>query len=164
MANELIVNALVEIPAGSQNKYEFDKKLNRFVLDRVLFSPMHYPTEYAYIEDTLAEDGDPVDVLVLTSFPTFPGVVIESRVIGVLMMSDDKGKDEKLLAVPTSDPRFNDVHTLEDVAPHLLKEISHFFQVYKDLENKKVSIDGWEGVETAARLVKEAIERHNNTK
>jgi inorganic pyrophosphatase len=162
MANELIVNALVEIPAGSQNKYEFDKELGRFVLDRVLYSPMHYPTEYAYIENTLAEDGDPVDVLVLTSFPTFPGVVIESRVIGVLIMSDDKGKDEKLLAVPTKDPRFDNVHTLDDVAPHVLKEIAHFFQVYKDLENKLVTIEGWEGVETAERIVKEAIERFNN--
>jgi inorganic pyrophosphatase len=159
MANELIIHALVEIPAGSQNKYEFDKELGHFVLDRVLFSPMHYPTEYAYIENTLADDGDPVDVLVLTSFPTFPGCVIESRVIGVLMMSDDKGKDEKLLAVPTTDPRFKEVHTLDDVAPHLLKEISHFFQVYKDLENKKVQVDGWEGVETATRLVEEGRAR-----
>jgi len=157
---DLIVNALIEIPTGSQNKYEFDKETGRFMLDRVLFSPMHYPTEYGYLENTLAEDGDPLDVLVLTTFPTFPGCVIESRVIGVLMMTDDKGKDEKLLAVPTQDPRFKEVHTLEDVAPHVLKEISHFFQVYKDLENKSVQIDGWEGVETAARLVEESKARY----
>jgi inorganic pyrophosphatase len=159
MANELIVDVLVEIPAGSQNKYEFDKEKNRYVLDRVLYSPMHYPTEYGYLENTLAEDGDPVDVLVLATFPTFPGCVIESRVIGVLMMTDDKGKDEKILAVPTQDPRFKNVHTLDDVAPHTLKEIAHFFQVYKDLENKTVQIDGWEGVETAARLVEEGRTR-----
>lgn len=157
---EMIVDVLVEIPTGSQNKYEFDKEKGRYVLDRVLYSPMHYPTEYGYLENTLAEDGDPVDVLVLTTFPTFPGCTIESRVIGVLMMSDDKGKDEKLLAVPTQDPRFKNVHSLDDVAPHTLKEISHFFQVYKDLENKKVQIDGWEGVETASRLVEEAKVRH----
>ena len=160
MAAELIVDALIEIPTGSQNKYEFDKENNRFMLDRVLFSPMHYPTEYGYIENTLADDGDPLDVLVLASFPTFPGCVIESRVIGVLIMTDDKGKDEKLLAVPTSDPRFKEVHTLDDVAPHTLKEIAHFFQVYKDLENKKVQIDGWEGVETANRLLEESKARY----
>ncbi|MGZ4135569.1 MAG: inorganic diphosphatase, partial [Tumebacillaceae bacterium] len=97
MANELIVNALIEIPTGSQNKYEFDKEAGRFALDRVLFSPMHYPTEYGYLDSTLAEDGDPLDVLVITTFPTFPGCAIESRVIGVLMMADGKGKDEKLL-------------------------------------------------------------------
>ncbi|KEO85080.1 inorganic diphosphatase [Tumebacillus flagellatus] len=157
---ELIVDVLVEIPTGSQNKYEFDKEKGRYILDRVLYSPMHYPTEYGYLENTLAEDGDPVDVLVLATFPTFPGCTIESRVIGVLMMTDDKGKDEKLLAVPTNDPRFKEVHSLDDVAPHTLKEIQHFFQVYKDLENKKVQIDGWEGVETAARLVEEAKVRY----
>lgn len=160
MANELIVNALIEIPTGSQNKYEFDKESGRFALDRVLFSPMHYPTEYGYLENTLADDGDPLDVLVLATFPTFPGCVIESRVIGVLMMADDKGKDEKLLAVPTSDPRFKQVHSLDDVAPHVLKEIAHFFQVYKDLENKKVEIEGWEGIETASRLIDESRARY----
>ncbi|MGB8954331.1 MAG: inorganic diphosphatase [Tumebacillaceae bacterium] len=160
MAAELIVDALIEIPTGSQNKYEFDKEKNRFALDRVLFSPMHYPTEYGYLENTLADDGDPLDVLVIASFPTFPGCVIESRVIGVLIMTDDKGKDEKLLAVPTSDPRFKEVHTLDDVAPHTLKEIAHFFQVYKDLENKKTQIDGWEGIETANRLIEESKARY----
>jgi inorganic pyrophosphatase len=156
----MIVNAFIEIPTGSQNKYEYDKENNRFILDRVLYSPMHYPTEYGYIENTLAEDGDPLDILVLTTYPTFPGCVIESRVIGVLIMTDDKGKDEKLLAVPTQDPRFANVHSLDDVAPHVLKEIAHFFQVYKDLENKKVTIDGWEGVETAQRLLEEATARY----
>lgn len=160
MANELIVDAFIEIPTGSQNKYEFDKETGRFKLDRVLFSPMHYPTEYGYIENTLAEDGDPLDILLMTSFPTFPGCVIESRVIGVLIMSDDKGKDEKLLAVPTEDPRFKEVHTLDDIPAHKLKEIAHFFQVYKDLENKKVSIEGWQGVDVAGRLLEECKARY----
>lgn len=160
MANELIVETLVEIPTGSQNKYEFDKETNRFKLDRVLFSPFHYPTEYGYIENTLAEDGDPVDVLVVTSFPTFPGCVIDTRIVGVLLMADDKGKDEKLLGVPTEDPRFAQVNSLNDLPPHLLKEISHFFQVYKDLENKKVTIEGWRGADVAARLLEEAKARY----
>ncbi|PWI58900.1 inorganic diphosphatase [Sulfoacidibacillus thermotolerans] len=155
----LVVEAFIEIPTGSQNKYEYDKEAGVFRLDRVLYSPFHYPTEYGYIANTLAEDGDPLDILVLTSFPTFPGCVIESRVIGVLIMADDKGQDEKLLGVPTQDPRFAHVQSLADVPPHTLKEISHFFQVYKDLENKKVTIKGWEDIESATRILNESKAR-----
>jgi len=163
MAN-LVVEALIEIPAGSQNKYEYDKEKGRFVLDRVLYSPMHYPTEYGYLEGTLAEDGDPLDILVLTTFPTFPGCVIETRVIGALIMSDDKGQDEKLLGVPVNDPRWNHVNSLEDVSPHILKEIAHFFQVYKDLENKKTVIEGWKDAEFAKQLYEDCVRRHNAAK
>lgn len=162
--SNLVVEAFVEIPAGSQNKYEYDKDKGRFILDRVLYSPMHYPTEYGYVNDTLAEDGDPLDILVLTTSPTFPGCVIESRVIGVLVMSDDKGRDEKLLAVPTKDPRWNEVKSLDDVQPHLLQEISHFFQVYKDLENKKTIIEGWKDAEFANNLYEQCIVRYNASK
>jgi inorganic pyrophosphatase len=160
MAKELIVDAFIEIPTGSQNKYEFDKEKGVFRLDRVLFSPMHYPTEYGYLESTLAEDGDPLDILVLTTFPTFPGCVIKSRVIGVLLMSDDKGQDEKLLAVPVDDPRWNHVTSLEHVSPHVLKEIEHFFNVYKDLENKQTNIIGWRDAEFAAKLYDECVKRY----
>ena len=163
MAN-LVVEALIEIPAGSQNKYEYDKEKGRFVLDRVLYSPMHYPTEYGYLEGTLAEDGDPLDILVLTTFPTFPGCVIETRVIGALIMADDKGQDEKLLGVPVNDPRWNHVNSLEDVSPHILKEIAHFFQVYKDLENKKTVIEGWKDAEFAKQLYEDCVRRHNAAK
>ncbi|HET7657906.1 MAG TPA: inorganic diphosphatase [Bacillales bacterium] len=155
-----VVDVLVEIPAGSQNKYEFDKEKGVFKLDRVLFSPMHYPTEYGYIENTLALDGDPLDVLVYTTFPTFPGCVIESRVIGMLNMSDEKGQDEKLLAVPTEDPRFKDVHTLDDMPQHVLDEIAHFFKVYKDLENKRTNIGDWEGPEKAVQVIEESLKRY----
>lgn len=157
--SELVVDAYIEIPAGSQNKYEFDEEKNAFVLDRVLYSPMHYPTEYGYLKDTLALDGDPLDILVLTTFPTFPGCVIESRVIGVLVMSDDKGQDEKLLAVPTNDPRWNEVKSLDDVSPHVLKEISHFFERYKDLENKETIIEGWKDAQFAHHLYEECVKR-----
>lgn len=162
MSKELVVDAFIEIPTGSQNKYEYDKENGVFRLDRVLFSPMHYPTEYGYLEGTLAEDGDPLDILVLTSFPTFPGCVISSRVVGVLVMSDDKGQDEKLLAVPTEDPRFKDVKTLDDVADHVKKEISHFFQVYKDLENKTTVIEGWKDADFAAKLYQECLDRYQS--
>lgn len=159
--SNLIVDAFIEIPTGSQNKYEFDKEKGAFVLDRVLFSPMHYPAEYGYLKNTLALDGDPLDILVIASFPTFPGCVIESRVVGVLIMSDDKGQDEKLLAVPTSDPRFKDVSGLSDIPEHKLKEIAHFFQVYKDLENKKTIIEGWKDADDAKALYEECAARYN---
>lgn len=159
MSKPLIVDAFIEIPTGSQNKYEYDEELGVFRLDRVLYSPMHYPTEYGYLKNTLAEDGDPLDILVLTTFPTFPGCVIRSRVIGVLLMSDDKGPDEKLLAVPVDDPRFNEVNSLEDVAPHVLKEIEHFFKVYKDLENKETNIIGWKDAQFAADLYEQCLKR-----
>ena len=157
--NELIVDAFIEIPTGSQNKYEYDEEEGVFRLDRVLYSPMHYPTEYGYIRSSLAEDGYPLDILVLTTFPTFPGCVIRTRVIGVLLMSDDKGKDEKLLGVPVDDPRWDGVHSLEDVPSHILKEIVHFFEVYKDLENKETKIEGWKDVETAQELYQASIKR-----
>ncbi|HEX7065871.1 MAG TPA: inorganic diphosphatase [Bacillales bacterium] len=155
-----VVDVMVEIPTGSQNKYEFDKEKGVFKLDRVLFSPMHYPTEYGYIENTLALDGDPLDVLVYTTFPTFPGCVIESRVIGMLNMSDEKGQDEKLLAVPTEDPRFKDVHTLNDIPGHVLDEIAHFFKVYKDLENKETNVGSWEDADKATQVIAESLKRY----
>ncbi|CCQ94351.1 Inorganic pyrophosphatase [[Clostridium] ultunense Esp] len=155
-----VVDALIEIPTGSQNKYEFDKERGVFVLDRVLYSPMHYPAEYGYLPNTLALDGDPLDILVLTTFPTFPGCLIKARVVGVLIMSDDKGQDEKLLGVPEDDPRWDEVNSLDDVPSHRLKEIAHFFQVYKDLENKKTEIVGWEGTEKAIQLIDECLQRY----
>ncbi|MFM1652759.1 inorganic diphosphatase [Brevibacillus sp. B_LB10_24] len=159
-----VVEAIIEIPTGSQNKYEFDKDAGVFRLDRVLYSPMHYPTEYGYLDNTLALDGDPLDVLVITTFPTFPGCVIDTRIIGVLVMSDDKGQDEKLLGVPVKDPRFAHVKSLDDVSPHVLKEISHFFERYKDLENKVTKIDGWYGPEKANALIDECYARYKESK
>ncbi|MDX6153029.1 MULTISPECIES: inorganic diphosphatase [Marinococcus] len=162
MAENKEVEVLIEIPTGSQNKYEFDKDKGVFKLDRVLFSPMFYPAEYGYIDDTLALDGDPLDVLVLVTNPTFPGCVIDARVIGYLNMIDDGDEDQKLLAVPTEDPRFEGVTTLDDVPQHKLDEISHFFQTYKELEKKTTKIGGWENEAEAAKLVQESIDRYNN--
>ncbi|SHE11063.1 inorganic pyrophosphatase [Chlamydia abortus] len=159
--SNLVVDAFIEIPTGSQNKYEYDEDKGAFILDRVLYSPMHYPAEYGYLKNTLALDGDPLDILVLTSFPTFPGCIIEARVIGVLIMTDDKGPDEKLLGVPVNDPRFDGVNSLEDIPQHKLKEIAHFFEVYKDLENKKTVIEGWKDAAFAANLYQECLDRHS---
>ncbi|HWI65952.1 MAG TPA: inorganic diphosphatase [Symbiobacteriaceae bacterium] len=153
---ELIVEALIEIPAGSQNKYEFDKEKGVLRLDRVLYSPVHYPTDYGYIPETLEDDGDPIDILVMITNPTVPGCLIDTRVVGVLSMADDKGVDNKLLGIPVKDPRFVHVKDLSDVPPHVLREIEHFFQTYKDLEGKSVVIQGWYGQEEAARVLEQA--------
>jgi inorganic pyrophosphatase len=134
----------VEIPSGSRNKYEFDKELGGIVLDRRLFTAMTYPADYGYLEGTLAEDGDPLDALVLVSDPTFPGCRIRVRPIGVFHMSDEKGPDEKLLCVPLDDPSFERIRDVRDVNGELLDEIEHFFQRYKDLEpTKRTETRGW---------------------
>lgn len=151
--------ALVEIARGSRNKYEWDATVGRLRLDRVLYSPLHYPADYGFIEETLAEDGDHLDVLIFTYEPTFAGCLVEVRPIGVLNMRDEKGVDQKILAVPVGDPRFADVTDLRGVPPHFLKEVEHFFTVYKTLEEKAVEIYGWAPASEAWRLIEEARER-----
>jgi inorganic pyrophosphatase len=149
----------VEIPKGSRNKYEFDEELGLFKLDRMLFSSVHYPADYGFVRDTLAEDADPLDVMVLVGEPTFTGCVIEAKPVGVFKMRDEKGLDYKILSVPIGDPQWSWVERLEDVPGHLLLEIEHFFSMYKDLEKKKVGIDGWEGLPEALRVIAEAQQR-----
>jgi inorganic pyrophosphatase len=148
-----IVNTIIEIPRGSTNKYEMDAQLGVFKLDRVLYSPLFYPFDYGFIPQTHYLDGDPLDVLVLLSHPTFPGCVIEAAPIGVLYMSDEKGADEKILAVATKDPRFGYRRSILQLNDHTLKEVSHFFQVYKDLEDKSVEIKGWKDRDAALELI-----------
>ena len=126
----------VEIPGGSRNKYEWDDEVGGIVLDRRLFTSMSYPADYGYVEGTLAEDGDPLDALVLVSDSTFPGCRIAVRVVGVFHMSDEKGPDEKVLCVPLKDPAWMRVADVHDIPPELRNEIEHFFQVYKDLDHK----------------------------
>jgi inorganic pyrophosphatase len=154
-------DVLVEIPRGSRNKYEYDFDLKRMRFDRMLFSSMMYPADYGFIPETLALDGDPLDVLVLVTKPTFPGCVIEVKPIGVFHMADDKGPDEKVICVPVSDPIWNKLNDLSDMNPHLLKEIEHFFEVYKDLENKKVDVQGWGDVKEAQEILKQCVDRYN---
>ena len=149
------VNVVVEIPRGSSNKIEYDADLGVFRLDRVLYSPLYYPCEYGFVANTLFEDGDPLDILVLSTQPTFTGCVVVARPVGVLKMGDDKGQDDKILGVSAHDPRFERVTRLEDVSEHRLKEILHFFAVYKDLEDKEVTIQGWEGAEAAQQLIQQ---------
>lgn len=157
---DFTIDVVIEIPKGSRNKYEYDHEKNIIRYDRMLYSPMQYPCDYGFIPDTLALDDDPLDVLVLLSEPTFPGCWIEVKPVGVLNMTDDKGEDQKVLAVPVSDPIWNKVNSLDEVNPHLLDEIQHFFQVYKDLEKKTVQIEGWENREAALKNIQECLERY----
>ena len=138
-----VIEVFVEIPKGSRNKYEFDHHSGKFVLDRMLFSAVHYPGDYGFVPETWAEDGDPLDALVILGEPTFPGCTIRARVVGIFYMTDDKGRDSKIICVPDSDPRWAHVTDLHDVPKHLLDEIGHFFSIYKDLEGKKVQVDGF---------------------
>ncbi len=152
-----IVNVVVEIPKGTRNKIEFDPELGTFRLDRVLHSPVHYPGDYGFVPSTLSPDGDALDALVLVTDPTFTGCLLSARPIGVLIMTDEAGQDEKLLAVPAEDPRFSEITDLEHLPAHLLKEVEYFFEVYKDLEGKETAVLGWQSLERAYAIIEGAI-------
>jgi inorganic pyrophosphatase len=159
MSDDAVVEVFVEIPKGSRNKYEWDHHTRRFMLDRMLFSAVHYPGDYGFVLDTFGGDDDPLDAMVILSEPTFPGCTIAARVVGIFYMTDDKGRDSKILCVPDSDPRWSHVRELEDVPKHLLDEIEHFFSIYKDLERKKVDVDGFGSREQALAEVRTDRER-----
>jgi len=155
-----VLNAVIEIPPGSANKYEYDKQLNVFRLDRALFSPVHYPGAYGFVPQTLAEDDDPLDVLVLLDGHCFTGALIEVRPLGVLEMKDDKGLDHKIVGGPTTDPRKDEMHGLQNVPRHTLREIDYFFHIYKELEGKFADTYGWRDRVDAYRIIEEAIDRY----
>ncbi len=155
-----IINVLIEIPAGSKNKYEFDKDINAFALDRVLYASVQYPYDYGFIPNTLADDGDPLDGMVIMDQPTFSGCVIAARPIGMLEMIDGGDRDEKILCVPDKDPRYANVNSLKDIASHRLDEIAEFFRTYKNLEKKVTEILGWQDVETVKPLVEHCIKAY----
>ncbi len=152
-----LISVLIEIPGGSKNKYEFDKDLQAFALDRVLYSSVQYPYDYGFVPNTLADDGDPLDGMVLMDEPTFPGCVIAARPIGMLEMIDGGDRDEKILCVPDKDPRYTEVKSLKDVAPHKLEEIAEFFRTYKNLEKKVTEILGWKDVDQVMPLVEKCV-------
>jgi inorganic pyrophosphatase len=147
------LTAFIEIPRGSRNKYEYDDATQTFRLDRVLYSSVHYPTDYGFIPETLAPDGDHLDVLVLVQEPTFPGCLIEVRPLGGLDMHDEKGSDFKVLAVPVGDPRYAHVTSLDDVGDHWLREIETFFATYKLLEPKQTEVLGWHTVAETRKVI-----------
>ncbi|MER0237002.1 inorganic diphosphatase [Fulvimarina sp. MAC8] len=162
------INVIIEVPMGGEPvKYELDKESGALFVDRILFTPMRYPGNYGFVPHTLSDDGDPIDVLVLNDRPFVPGCVLPCRPIGVLVMEDDAGQDEKVVAVPTSKMtrQYENVKTATDMPEILLKQVEHFFEHYKDLEpGKWVKIHNWGDVEQARKMIREAVERYDNDK
>ncbi len=155
------LNVVIEIPKLSRIKYELDKDSGLIKVDRVLYSPMHYPANYGFVPKTLWDDGDPLDVLVISHEAFIPGCIVDARPIGVLDMKDDGEGDAKILSVPSRDPRFNNIKDISDLEPHVLEEIKHFFKVYKDLQNKKVLVEKWEGKEKALEAIEHSFSLYN---
>jgi inorganic pyrophosphatase len=157
------VDAFIEVPRGSRNKYEIIPGTEKFRLDRVLYSAVHYPGDYGFIPETLGGDGDPLDILVLVNEPTFPGCLIEARPLGGLVMTDEKGEDFKVLAVPVIDPRYDHLNALSQLGDHWLREIETFFATYKLLEGKPTEVRGWRDLATAEREIQESRDRYQNS-
>lgn len=159
-----VINMIVEIPKGRRSKFEYDKELDVFKLDRFLYSSSMYPGDYGFIPHTLAEDHDPIDVLVMVNEPTFAGCLIETRVVGMFLMSDRGENDYKLLGVPHRDPLFGEYKDLEDVPKHFLREVEHFFLSYKQLEGADVESGGWAGRVEAIKEIKKSIDAYTKEK
>ncbi len=155
-----IVDATVEIPFRSRNKYEIDKKTGKIRLDRVLYSAMGYPTEYGTIENTLAPDGNPLDILILTTEPTYPGCIIPARIVGYLKMIDNGKEDFKLISVVDCDPRFNEIKDITDISKFTLKEIKNFFENYKKLQNIEVKVGNYNNKEEALILLEKCRQNY----
>jgi inorganic pyrophosphatase len=153
-----VIHVVVEIPRGSRNKYEMHKPTGAIKLDRVLHSPVFYPGDYGFIPRTYYDDNDPLDVLVMTNAPTFPGCIVEARPVGIFHLVDRGEPDDKILAVLHYDPFFADIKHYNELPPHFLKEVTHFFSVYKDLEGARTESLGWEGPEVAMERIKYAID------
>jgi inorganic pyrophosphatase len=151
---------IIEVPKDGKLKYELDKETGLMKLDRVLYSAVHYPGDYGFIPQTYAPDGDPVDVLIISNYPTYPNTIVRARPIGVLIMSDGHDRDDKIIAVHAADPRFNDIFKLDDMPQHMVLEIKHFFEIYKELQGMKVKILNLKGVEEAKRTILHGIETY----
>ncbi len=157
------VNVVVEVPKDSRVKYELDKDTGLITLDRVLYSALHYPGDYGFIPQSYWYDEDPMDVIVLSHIPVYPGTLVNVRVIGAFEMVDDDDQDDKIVAVHTEDPRFDNIHTLNDVPQHILSEIQHFFETYKQLEDKPVSIGEWKEKDGGCQYVIDSIALYSQT-
>lgn len=154
-------NCIIEIPKGSHNKYEIDKETGLIQLDRVLHTAQHYPVDYGFVPRTLWDDGDAVDVVVLTTSSLHPGILVKVRPVGVMDMVDNGESDVKIIVVPVKDPRWNDVQDISDVNTHTIKEVKHFFETYKDLQNKKVEIKSVDGKAEAMTAIERGMKMYN---
>ncbi len=152
-----LVNTIIEINKGSKNKYEIDKETGMIALDRVAHTAQDFPFDYGFVPQTLWHDGDALDVVLLTTYPLLPGILVEVRPVGLMKMIDSGDRDDKLIAVPSSDPRWNEVKDIGDINKHTLKEIEHFYNTYKKLQNKTVEVSGFEGAAAAKAAVEEGL-------
>lgn len=155
------INVLVEIQKGSKNKYELDKETGLIKLDRVMKTSQDYPFDYGFVPNTMWHDGDPLDVVLMTTYPLLPGILLEARPVAIMHMTDSGDSDAKILAVPETDPRFDHIQDLGDIPAHFIKEYRHFFETYKTIQNKIVTIDGVDGKEVALKAIQESIELGN---
>ncbi len=147
------VNAIIEVPKDGVLKYELDKETGLMKLDRVLYSAVHYPGDYGFIPQTLWDDGDPLDILIISNFPIYPGTIVRARPIGILQMSDGKERDDKVIAMHASDPRVNHINSISDLSKFRILEIKHFFEIYKELQGKKVKILSLKGPAEARKAI-----------
>jgi len=145
------MNVIIEIPKFSKNKYEIDKETGMIALDRVMHTAQDYPFDYGFVPQTLFDDGDALDVVVLTTYPLAPGILVKARPVAIMEMIDGGERDDKIVAVPTDDPRFEEINDLKDINKHFIKEMTHFFETYKKVQNKEVSIGEWGGKEEAMK-------------
>ena len=155
------INVIVEINKGSKNKYEISKETGLIALDRVLHTAQDYPFDYGFVPRTLWDDGDALDVVLLTTYPISPGILVASRPVAIIRMTDSGDSDDKIIAVPVKDPRWDDVKDLADINKHTLKEIDHFFMTYKQIQKKEVHIAGFEGLSKAHEAVMRSIKLYN---
>lgn len=158
------MNVIVEIPKFSKNKYEIDKETGIIALDRVMHTAQDYPFDYGFVPQTLFDDGDALDVVLLTTHPLAPGILVRARPVAIMEMLDGGERDDKVVAVPVDDPRFDDVRDISDLNKHFVKEMTHFFETYKKVQNKEVSVGEWSGASTAMEAFEKSCEMYTNSK
>lgn len=157
-----VINVIIEIPKGSKNKYEIDKETGLIKLDRAMKTSQDYPFDYGFVPQTYWEDGDALDVVVLTTYPLHPGILVEARPVGIMKMIDGGDSDDKIISVPKDDPRWDNVKDIKDVNPYTLKEIKHFFETYKTIENKKVEVGNFSGKDKAEQAIKKSLKLYKD--
>lgn len=158
------MNVIIEIPKFSKNKYEIDKETGIIALDRVMHTAQDYPFDYGFVPQTLFDDGDALDVVLVTTYPLAPGILVKARPIAIMEMIDGGDRDDKVVAVPVEDPRFEHVKDINDIYPHFKKEMSHFFETYKKVQKKEVSIGEWHGADEAKKAFERSCEMYKNNK
>jgi inorganic pyrophosphatase len=159
-----VMNVIVEIPKFSKNKYEIDKETGLIALDRVMHTAQDYPFDYGFVPQTLFDDGDALDVVLLTTYPLAPGILVKARPVAIMEMIDGGERDDKVVAVPVDDPRFSEIQDLADLNKHFIKEMAHFFETYKKIQNKEVSVGAWHGKDVAMQAFEKSVQAYTDSK